>query len=156
MRTTAKGKMRSTVRAKLILLALCLAAALAPQGSAQKKKVKEKHFEPVARQNVGDYAGRYVGIEDEYVVEVRVGEDGRLLMTSREGRSEARLEDLKIEGARVSATKVYADGRRAEFVATFADRVLNGERSFGLMVEKLWVELPGLTVTQMFYRRVSD
>jgi hypothetical protein len=141
---------------KLIAFALCLAASFAPQAVGQKKKFKEKHFEPVARQNVRDYAGRYVGIEDEYVVEVRVGEDGRLSVTSREGQREARLEDLKLEGARVSATKVYADGRRAEFAATFVDRVLNGEREFGLMVEKLWVELPGLTVTQMFYRRVSE
>ncbi|HVG28781.1 MAG TPA: hypothetical protein VM864_03580 [Pyrinomonadaceae bacterium] len=138
------------------VFALCLAAAAAPQGLAQKKKVKEKHFEPVARQNLGDYAGRYVGIEDEYVVEVGVGEGGRLSVTSREGKREARLEDLRIDGARVSATKVYADGGRAEFAATFVDRVLNGEREFGLMVEKLRVELPGLSVTQMFYRRVSE
>lgn len=155
MGTTTNEKMRSTTGARLILLALCLAASFAPQAQAQKKKVKEKHFEPVARQNVRDYAGRYVGIEDDYVVEVRVGEDGRLFITSREGKREARLEDLRLEGAGVTATKVYADGRRAEFAATFVDRVLNGERAFGLMVEKLWVELPGLTITQMFYRRVS-
>ena len=71
---------------KLIALALCLASVCAPQASAQKKyKHKEKRFEPVARQDVRDYAGRYVGIEDDYVVEVRVGEDGRLSATSREG-----------------------------------------------------------------------
>lgn len=157
MRTTTNEKASATKRAKPILLALCLAASLAPQGSAQKKiKNKEKHFEPVARQNMRDYAGRYVGIEDEYVVEVRADEGGRLLITSREGKREARLEDLKIDGARVTATKVYADGTRAEFAATFADRVLNGERAFGLLVEKIWIELPGMTVTQMFYRRVSE
>jgi hypothetical protein len=157
MRTTTDGKARSTVRAGLILLALCLAASSAPRALAQKKnKVKEKHYEPVVRQNVRDYAGRYVGIEDEYVVEVRAGDDGRLSITSREGGREAWLEDLRIDGARVSATKVYRDGRRAEFAATFADRVLNGERAFGLLVEKLWIELPGMTVTQMFYRRVAE
>ncbi|HEX8163131.1 MAG TPA: hypothetical protein VF538_14775 [Pyrinomonadaceae bacterium] len=142
---------------KLIALALCLASVCAPQASAQKKyKHKEKRFEPVARQDVRDYAGRYVGIEDDYVVEVRVGEGGRLVVTSREGQREARLEDLRIDGARVSATKVYSDGARAEFAATFVDRILNGERAFGLMVEKLWVELPGMTLTQVFYRRVSE
>jgi hypothetical protein len=150
---------RATLNAGAMIIALCLAAAVAPQGSAQKKyknKNKEKHFEPVARQNIRDYAGRYVGIEDDYVVEVRVGEDGQLSATSREGGREARLEDLKIEGARVTATKVYSNGGRAAFAATFADRVLNGERAFGLLVEKIWVELPGLTATQMFYRRVSE
>ncbi|MFN2480185.1 MAG: hypothetical protein ABR554_01700 [Pyrinomonadaceae bacterium] len=141
---------------KLIAFTLCLAASLAPQALGQKKKFKEKHFEPVARQNVRDYAGRYVGIEDEYVVEVRAESDGTLSVTSREGGREARLEGLKIDGARVTATKVYRDGARAEFAATFADRVLNGERAFGLLVEKIWIELPGLTVTQMFYRRVSE
>lgn len=156
MRATTDEKLKLMTRAKPILLALCLAASFAPPAQAQKRKFKEKHFDPVARQNVRDYAGRYVGIEDEYVVEVRVGEDGRLLVTSREGKREARLEDLRIDGARVTATKVYADGERAEFAATFGDRVLDGERAFGLMVEKLRVELPGLTVTQMFYRRVSE
>ena len=148
---------RLASRMTSVAFALCLAAlGCAPQALAQKNKHKEKRFEPAARQNVGDYAGRYVGIEDEYVVEVRVGEDGRLSVTSREGQREARLEDLRIDGARVTASKVYADGRRAEFAATFVDRVLNGERAFGLMVEKLRVELPGLTVTQMFYRRVPE
>ena len=146
------------MKRKLFALALCLTCLCASQALAQKKKNKhkEKHFEPVARQNLRDYEGRYVGIEDEYVVEVRVDEGGRLLITSREGRREARLEGLKIDGARVTATKVYTDGTRAEFAATFADRVLNGERAFGLMVEKLWVELHGLTATRIFYRRVSE
>jgi hypothetical protein len=146
---------RSASRAGAMLLALCLAAAFAPRGSAQKKK-SQKHYEPVARQNLKDYAGRYVGIEDDYVIEVRAGEGGQLVVTSRERGREARVEDLKIEGARASGTKLYADGTRAEFLATFADRVRDGERIFGLNVEKLWLELPGLTVTRMFYRRVSE
>jgi hypothetical protein len=146
---------RSTVGAVAMILALGLAAAFAPQGLAQKKK-SQKHYEPVARQNLRDYAGRYVGIEDDYVIEVRADEGGRLIITSRERGREARVEDLKVEGARASGTKVYANGGRAEFSATFADRVRDGERTFGLNVEKLWLELPGLTVTRMFYRRVSE
>ena len=145
------------MKKKLFALALCLAVLCPSQALAQKKnKHKEKHFEPVVRQNLRDYAGRYVGIEDDYVVEVRAESDGTLSVTSREGEREARLEGLKIDGARITATKVYRDGTRAEFAATFADRVLNGERAFGLLVEKLWIELPGMTVTQMFYRRVSE
>ena len=117
---------------KLIVLALCLAALCPAQALAQKKiKHKEKRFEPAARQNLRDYAGRYVGLEDSYVIEVSVGAD-------------------------VTATKVYENGKRAEFSATFAVRVLNGERAFGLLVKNITVELAGLTNTQMFYRRVGE
>jgi hypothetical protein len=139
-----------------IVASLCLVALATSNAVAQKKKNKEKHFEPVARQNLRDYAGRYVGIEDDYVIEVRVGQDGKLAITSREGERTATLSDISLDGANLSATKTYADGKRASFSATFADRVLNGERAFGLLVEKLWIELPGLTVTRMFYRRVEE
>jgi hypothetical protein len=139
-----------------IVASLCLVALASLNAVAQKKKNKEKHFEPVARQNLRDYAGRYVGIEDDYVIEVRVGQDGKLAVTSREGERTATLSDISLDGANLSATKTYADGKRAAFSATFADRVLNGERAFGLLVEKLWIELPGLTVTRMFYRRVEE
>jgi hypothetical protein len=156
MRLTKRAGAAGALSAARIVVGLCLAASCAAQAQAQKRKFKEKRFEPVARQNLQDYAGRYVGIEDDYVIEVRVGADGRLSLTSREGGREARLEGVRIKGARVTATKVYGGGGRAEFAATFADRVLNGQRAFGLMVEKLRVELPGLTLSQMFYRRVSE
>jgi hypothetical protein len=151
------------MRSKLIqatvafVASLCLVALASANAVAQKRyKNKEKHFEPVARQNLRDYAGRYVGIEESYVIEVRVGEDGKLAITSREGERTATLSEIKLDGANLSATKTYADGKRASLSATFADRVLNGERAFGLLVGKLWIELPGLTVTQMFYRRVEE
>ena len=144
-------------RAAAVVAALCLVAA-APVAVAQKRKdkIKEKHFEPVARQNVRDYAGRYVGIEGDYVIEVSVGDDGAPSITSREGERTATLSDIKLDGAELTATKNYPNGGRASFSATFADRVLNGEHSFGLLVKNLWIELPGLTVTQMFYRRAAE
>ena len=148
--------MRSKLARATAAAALCL--ALAPLSAAQKRKekIKEKHFEPVARQNVRDYAGRYVGIEDDYVLEVTVGDDGALSITSREDGRTATLSDIRLDGAEVTATKTYANGKRAAFSATFADRVLNGERAFGLLVRNIWIELPGLTATQMFYRRVVE
>jgi hypothetical protein len=149
------------MRSKLIAniaVALCLVALASSNVVAQKKpyKNKEKHFDAVARQNVRDYAGRYVGIEDDYVIEVRVGDDGKLAITSREGDRTATLSDIKLDGANLSATKIYANGKRASFSATFADRVLNGERAFGLLVRNLWIELPGMTATQIFYRRAVE
>jgi hypothetical protein len=142
---------------KLIALALCLVSVCASQAFAQKKnKTKEKHFEPVARQNLRDYAGRYVGIEESYVIEVRVGDDGQLIVTSREDGREATLTDIKLDGARMTATKIYANGKRATFTATFVDRVLNGEREFGLIAEDMRIELPGMTLTRVFYRRLVE
>jgi hypothetical protein len=140
----------------LCLLVVCLAALCPAQAAAQKKKVKEKRFEPVARQNLRDYTGRYVGIEESYWIEVRVGDDGRLAMTSHEDGRAATLTDIEITGASLTATKVYTNGKREEFVATFVDRVLNGERAFGLMAENMKIELPGMTLTRIFYRRVGE
>jgi hypothetical protein len=155
MMTTVNQKTRSTTRAKLILIALCLAASLAPQGLAQKK-TKEKRFEPAARQNLRDYAGRYVGVDDRYWIEISVGDDGRLAATSHEGGRFATLTDIRLKGARLTATSVYRNGRRAEFVATFGDRVRGDERLFGLTTESIRIELPGITLTRIFYRRVSE
>jgi hypothetical protein len=156
MWTTTSGKTRLKAGAKPILLALCLAASFAPPSLAQKKKSKEKHFEPAARQNLRDYAGRYVGVDDGYWIEIAVGDDGRLAATSHEGGREAALTDIRLEGARLTATSVYRSGRRAEFVATFGDRVRDGERTFGLTTESIRIELPGITLARIFYRRVSE
>jgi hypothetical protein len=87
---------------------------------------------------------------------VRVGDDGRLSATSHEAGRAAELADIRVEGASLTATKVYANGQRAEFVATFADRVLNGERVFGLLAENMRIEMAGLTLTRVFYRRVGE
>jgi hypothetical protein len=146
--------MNSHLKLAACAVALCVAAASV---AAQKKlKVKEKHFEPVARQNVKDYAGSYVGIEDSYRIDLRVGDDGRLTGTSTEDGREAALTEISVEGATLTATRVYANGRRAPLVATFADRVLNGERAFGLLVEGERIDLPGMTLTRVFYRRVAE
>lgn len=149
------------MRSKLInfapcLLLLCLVALCPAEASAQKKKFKEKHFDPVARQNLRDYAGRYIGIDENYWIEVGVGDDGQLAITSQEDGRTATLTDIKITGASLTATKVYANGKRTEFDATFADRVLNGAHAFGLLVENMQIELPGMTLTRVFYRRVGE
>ncbi|MDT7605450.1 MAG: hypothetical protein QOF61_3447 [Acidobacteriota bacterium] len=141
---------------RLIALALCLASVCAAQALAQKKKTKEKRFEPVVRQNLRDYAGRYVGVDDSYWIEISVGDDGRLAAVSHEDGREAALTDIRLEGARLTATSVYRNGSRAEFVATFGDRVRDGVRTFGLTTESIRIELPGITLTRIFYRRVGE
>lgn len=140
---------------KLLLLTLSLsllAAATAP-AAVQKpwKKKKEKSFEPVVRQDARGYSGRYVGLEDSYVLDVRADADGRLTSTLLEDGREVRLRDLRLAGARLTATKIYADDSTAPFAGLFADRVLNGERAFGILVDGPVKVGEGVTIERIFY-----
>ncbi len=149
--------MKSQLKLAACAVALCVAAASSVGAAGQKKwKVKEKHFDPVVRQNVKEYAGHYVGIDESYRIDLRVGDDGGLTGTSTEDGRELALTDIRVEGATLTATRVYPNGRRTALVATFADRVLNGDHEFGLLVENMRIELPGLTTTRVFYRRVAE
>ena len=141
------------------LLILILVLAATAQGSPQKYKQhkhKEKRFEAVVRAEARDYAGRYVGIDDSYILEIGTEADGRLKITSREGARRAELRDIRLDGARLSATKVYEDGSTAKFEGLFADRVLNGERSFGVVVSGLNIKLDGMTINRTFYRLFTE
>ena len=141
----------------LLTAALLLAALAAPPvaASTQKKwKTKEKRFEPVVRADARDYAGRYVGIDDSYVLVVEPAEGG-LKVTSLEGGRRAEVRGLRLDGARLSGTKVYEDGSTAELDATFAERVLNGERAFGVVVRGLDIRVGDVTVTRTFYRQFT-
>lgn len=141
------------------LLILILVLAATAQGSPQKYKQhkhKEKRFEAVVRMDARDYAGRYVGIDDSYVLEISTEADGRLKITSHEGARRATLRDIRLDGARLTATKVYEDGSTAKFEGLFADRVLNGERRFGVVVSGLDIRLEGLTINRTFYRLFTE
>ena len=142
------------------LLILILVLAATAEGSPQKYKQhkhKEKRFEAVVRAEARDYAGRYVGIDESYVLEVGTEADGRLKITSHEGPRRAELRDIRLDGARLTATKVYEDGSTAKFEGLFADRVLNGERRFGVVVSGLDLRLEGLTtLSRIFYRLFTE
>ena len=136
------------------LMTLALLACVSPEIFGQKKKkVKDKRFEPVARQNLKDYEGTYVGVDETYVIEVRLGEDGKLSISSVEGNKRMSLVNIKVEGARLLARKVYADGTTVEFEGMFGDRILNGKRAFGILVDGTQVNVAGLMLNRIFYRR---
>ncbi len=143
---------RIVTTAALILVAFVFSGAPAEGAQKLKHKHKEKRFEPVVKTRVADYAGRYVGIEPDYYLEVATGADGELSITSREGARRAVLRDIRIKGARFTATRVYTDGATKDFEATFGNRILNGESTFGLLVENLGVTYDGFTFTRLFYR----
>jgi hypothetical protein len=136
---------------KLFGLCLALALAAAPAFGQKKSKQKEKRFEPVARADARSYAGRYVGIEDSHWLDVRADADGRLAATLWEEGREVPLRDLRLDGARLTATKAYADDSTAPFSGVFAERVLNGQRSFGILIDGPVRITDDLTFQRIFY-----
>lgn len=146
--------MKSRQKFVIALLALLTVQCVAPVFGGEQKfkeKRKEKRFEPAVKENVNDYTGRYVGLED-YYLEIKMDVDGQLSIVSQEGRQRATLQNISLTGARLTATRVYQDGTRKDFEATFVNRILNGDSRFGIMVENLEVKFEGLTLNRIFYR----
>lgn len=148
-------KQRKTSAVVLLAVLTALLLCTAPVSGGQKlkdKKFKEKRFEPAVKLRLQEYAGRYVGLED-YYLEVGVsGADGQLAIISHEGGRCATLQNISLDGARLTATRVYQDGTTKDFAATFVNRILNGDVRFGVMVENLAVNFEGLTLNNIFYR----
>lgn len=140
---------------KLLLITLGLLLCLPAQGFGQKKKIKfkDKRFEPVVKQNPADYAGKYVGFQDVLFFEVSVVAEGRMLATSFEGNREAVLSNIRVDNARLTATKTYPDGATAQFSAVFVNRILNGETAFGMQVQGPIRIDETLLLERVFYRR---
>ena len=145
------------MRQLIAILLIFITLISAPAALAQKKgkKFKEKRFEPVVKEHVEEYAGRYVGIEPSYILEIEVSADGSLSAVSYEGERRADLREIRLAGSRLTATKVYTDGATEKFEAEFVNRILNGESAFGIIVEGMRIELVGATLTRVFYRRTS-
>ncbi|HEX8421987.1 MAG TPA: hypothetical protein VF634_01165, partial [Pyrinomonadaceae bacterium] len=112
--------MKSNKKLAVALLALCALLCAAPvfggDDGGQKfknKPPKETRFEPVVKENIADYAGKYIGLED-YYLEVRRDVDGQLAIVSQEGKRRATLQNISLTGARLTATRVYQDGTTKE------------------------------------------
>jgi hypothetical protein len=149
---------KTLAAATMALLAVFALLVVSPVSGGQKlkNKKKDKRFEAVVKQRVEEYAGRYVGIMPDYYLEVAATADGTLSVTSHEGKRRATLRDIRLTGAWLTATRVYADGTTKEFEATFANRIMNGETSFGIIVENVEVEFEDMTFTSIFYRLDSN
>ena len=135
-----------------LMLALAIVSVPAV-GQKAKKKVKDKRFEPVVHANLKDYEGTYVGIEPDYVMEIKLAADGQLEVRGEEDGRSVALTNIQLRGARLTAEKVYADGQRESFEGTFSNRILNGISAFGIVVEGLRVDIGGTTLHKVFYKR---
>jgi aminopeptidase C len=137
---------RPTFMRKLAIALLAVAAALPVV--AKNKRHKDKRFEPVAIANPAQAAGRYVGIDPDFVIELR-GNTGTLRNFNRTGT----LTHLFYEGSVLKATVVYPGERREVLQATFVNRIKNGETAFGLVL-RMDVHIDGdVTLQDLFCRR---
>jgi hypothetical protein len=150
------------------------AQAMASLFNKTKHKVKEKRgfrlevyvevrSQPAVRRNAAEYAGTYEAWS-EYPFHLQVGAGGRIEAGGTEpgprGTRQFTLRDAKIEGALLTATKVYADGQTEKFEAVFINRTVrnsqtdNGTATFGLGVvydpPKIDSE-HGFTLDKLFY-----
>jgi hypothetical protein len=156
------------------------ARELAAFFNKSKHKVKEKRgfrievnvevrSEPVARANAREYAGTYEA-DSDYPFRLEVSTDGRINASGAEpGPDKTRhftLKDAKIDGALLTAVKVYEDGATEKFEAVFIKRTTSsstsengeltqdGDTAFGLGVvfDPPKVESDyGFTLTRLFY-----
>src|SRR2546423_15568432 len=134
---------------KRIAIALVVVAALP---LLAKSKQKEKRFEAVAITDPRVAAGRYVGIDPDFVIELTAGRDALGGKVVNFGRT-ARLADAHIEGSELYATAVFADGAREPLHATFVNRIRNGQAAFGLLVRSMTIRIEDVTLTQLFCAR---
>jgi hypothetical protein len=131
---------------QLPALLLLLIAAL-PIGA--KWKVKEKRFDPIAITNVQRVAGRYVGIEPDFVIDLKVSGDGVITGTLRSFEQTSMLRSIRVDG---QALHAMVDSRPLH--ATFVNRLRNGKGgAFGLLVHEPDVQIDELTLSQIFCRR---
>lgn len=141
-------------RLSFVLAVVWLGLAL-PVAAKDKDKVKQKAFIPVAASDLRQYVGRYVGVEDEFWIDVTLGSGGALAVELHEHGERVTLLDPKITGARLRGDKVDAGGIERRFDATFGHRVVNGDSAFGLLVEGAVRIHDDVVLNRLFYRQSS-
>jgi hypothetical protein len=123
------------------------------------EKYKDVRSEPAVKSNIGDYSGVYEVRDLGYVISLQVGSDGRIQASGSENSRSFVLENAKIDGALLTASKVYSDGTKEKFEGSFLNRTDResptdpGVRIFGLgVVLTTPFEINGLTYDKLFYQ----
>lgn len=126
----------------------------------RREKYKDVVSESLVKPNAREYSGVYETQDLSFVINVQVGSDGRIQANGSEnGLRSFKLENARIEGALLTATKIYADGRTEKFEGVFMTRTERnspndpGVTRFGLGVLLLTpVEHGGITYDKLFYQ----
>ncbi|MGH7451845.1 MAG: hypothetical protein ACRENG_10895 [bacterium] len=131
----------------------------------RKERYKEIRCEPVIKQELKDYSGTYEMADLGYSINLWVASNGKIEATGYEratlnsapGR-QFTLQDAKIEGALLTAAKVYSDGTVEKFEGVFINRTEfnsptdSGVSTFGLgVVGKPMEIVNGLKQDKFFF-----
>jgi hypothetical protein len=122
--------------------------------------------EAVVKKNPADYAGRYVAENGDYRVELRVSADGKVEGNGtdlyfdgsnfdKEKSKNFTFQNARIEGALLTATKVFDDGQTQSFEAVFVNRTTrNGKNPNEIETETKQYGLGFIQTNDMFTSRV--
>jgi hypothetical protein len=122
-------------------------------------KYKDVRSEPLVRQNIADYSGVYELSDLGFVINVQVGSDGKVQANGYDKTRTFTLENARIEGALLTASKVYQDGAKEKFEGVFLSRTDRnsptdpGVTMLGLgVIPTSPIEAHGLTYDKLFYQ----
>jgi len=134
----------------------------------RKEKYKKVQSEPVVKTNPEDYSGTYEIPDLGFAMHLHVDHTGKVegdgyepLMQDPAVRRAFTLKDGKIEGALLTATKVYAGGHTEKLEGVFIDRTSfesptdKGVTTFGLGTVGRPIDVSGLTLDRLFYELKS-
>lgn len=125
---------------------LLLLTATLPIGA--KWKVKDKRFDPVAITNVQQVAGRYVGIDPDFAIDLKVSNEGVITGTMRNFGQNSSLRSIRLDGSELHA---LVDSRPLH--ATFVNRLRNGDSAFGLVVHDADAHIDDVSMSSIFCKR---
>ena len=134
---------------------------VAEKHSVRKEKYKDVRSEPVVKQNITEYSGVYRIVDWGDVIDLRIGSDGTIQADGHDSDQPSRtfvLENGRIEGAVLTAIKVYRDGATERFEGVFMTRTERnsptdpGITTFGLgVVLARPREVAGNSYDKLFY-----
>ena len=141
------------------------------QRGVSKEKYKSVRSEPVTYKNTADYSGFYEVPNVDYNLAIKISPNGEIAAAGSEPKDGDVLQkrkftfrNAKIDGALLTATKVYDDGSTEKFEGVFINQInIEGtsptqiERqstTFGLGVVDVRVKTAsGLNLDKLFYQK---
>jgi hypothetical protein len=137
----------------------------------RKEKYRSVRSEPTTKKNIADYSGQYEVPGLGYNLEIKVTNGGNIEAIGYEPKNgdaqqgrKFTFRNAKIEGALLTATKVYDDGSKEKFEGVFIDQMnIEGvspqqierrDTTFGLAVVDVRVKTAsGVNLDRLFYQR---
>jgi len=122
----------------------------AAEKQQKASKVKDKRFETIAVAASG-VSGNYRGPAESYGLVLELADNGSLRGNYVEMGRVAVLHAIVLNGAEFTARASFDDGTSRLIHGTFANRVLNGAKAFGLHMRSVPVE--GMGSIDTFFER---